>query len=218
MRSLAKKMNQEAVSAELCCGQVMEVRGQQITVEDGRQRFVARRAAGCLLAPAPGDEVLVAHTSDGRSLVTCVLDRQEGAPSRLELDGDVELRAPRGRVDLAARDGMSLRTARRLDLTAAELGLTAAVGKVVVDRLNLAGRVATAAWDRVRLAAESTDTVVGRALQRFKIRSCKVEEVDQQQAKMLHQEVDQLHALQSGHMVMRAKNEIRVDGKQIIMG
>lgn len=218
MRSLAKKIVQDAITAELRCARIVEVNDQELIVEDGGQRYPASRAAGCLLAPATEDEVLVAHTSDGRALVTCVLDRQPGAPSRLELDGDVELLAPRGRVDLAARDGIALRTARRLDLTAAELGLTAAVGRVVVDRLSLAGTAATAAWDRVRLVAETADTVVGRALQRFKLRSTKVEQVDQQQAGMLHQSVDGLHAIQSGHTVMRAKNEIRMDGKQIIMG
>lgn len=81
-------------------------------------------------------------------------------------------------------------------------------GRVAVQRLSMAGELATAAWDQVKLVAKSSDTVVGRCLQRFKLRSCQVETVDQQQSQMLSQTVEVLHTVQSGHTVMRAREQI----------
>jgi hypothetical protein len=218
MHNLAELDDRAFVSAELRCCRVISAERGRLRVADGGQQMEAGRAAGCLLAPVPGDEVLVALTSDGRALVTTVLEREEGGGGRLELDGDLELRAARGRVEITARDGVSLRSPRSIALAAAELRLTADLGRVLVRRLSLAGRLASAAWDQVKLSARSADTVVDRALQRFKIRSSRVEQLDQQQARMLHQTVDEVHAVQSGHTVMRARHEIRMDGKQIIVG
>lgn len=218
MQSLTSLKEQVSITAELRCCRVLAEEGGSLVLEDGGLRFSAERSPGCLLAPRAGDEVLVALTSDGRALVTTVLDREAGAGGRLDLDGDLELRAGSGKVDVAARDGVSLRSPRTIGLTAGELRFTADLGKVLVRRLNLAGQLASGVWDQVKLSARSAESVVDRAMQRFKIRSTKVEQVDQSQARMLHQTVDELHAVESGHTVMRARNEIRMDGKQILVG
>lgn len=219
MRNLAERLGSEPLRAELALARVLERdEAGGVTLELGGQRIVAARAASCLLRPEPGDEVLCARCEDGRAFVTAVLSREGTGTSRLELDGDVELRAGSGRLDLAAREGVSLRSPRAVELVGAELGLTAAVGRLAIDNLSVAGKVALAAVDSLRLVAKSADTVVDRALQRFKLRVSRVEQVDQQRAGMLQQEIDGVHSVQSDYSLTRARNEVRVDGKQIIMG
>jgi hypothetical protein len=221
MLNLASKQNQPVPqAAELTHATVTGLQQSRLTLsEPDLPPYRARRAPSCLLEPREGDTVLVAHTAGGRAFVTAVLERQgPPGPGRLSLEGDVELRAARGSLRLTARDGLELASARSLRLAAPELALTAQVGRVVVDNLSLAGRVAQAGWDQVRLAARSADTVVDRLLQRFKTRSTRVDQLDRQRARMLHQQVDEVHALQTGTTVMRSREEMRVDGKQIIIG
>ena len=208
------------VTAQLTAARVSRVDGDDLLLDEPGLSYPAGRAASCLTAPRPGDEVLVAHLSDGRALVTAVLKREEGddAVHRLELSGDVELRASSGRLDLTAKDGVSLTTPGRVELSGSSFGLRAAVGQVAVDNLTVAGKVARAAYDRARLAVKSVDSTVDRALYRFKTRFCRVDDLDQQRAGMLQQKVDNVHAVESGYTVMRSKNEVRIDGKQVIVG
>src|SRR5579871_1396441 len=67
----------------------------------------ARRAASCLLAPAVGDEVLVAIVARRPAYVLAVLERAPGARNDLDLAGDTTLRVAGGRLSLSA-DGLDL--------------------------------------------------------------------------------------------------------------
>ncbi len=217
MNQLAKTMMPDG--ARLSAAVVTAVgQGGALTVELGGEVLQARRAESCLLAPEPGDEVLAALMDSGRAYVTAVLERSGDGERRLELDGDAALSAPGGRLRVSARDGVDLRTPGEINLTAAGLNLTAAVGRVMVDNATLAGKVARAVWDQVSLRAGMADSAVDRMLGRFKLRATTVEGLDRQRAGTLQQEVDGVHTNQSEYSVTRARKDVRVDGRQIIMG
>lgn len=218
MNELARRV--EPVEAKLSCAVVTEAHPEQtcFTVEQAGHRVASGLAESCLLRPEVGDEVLLAETGDGRAFITAVLERTGDAARRLEVRGDAELRAASGRLDVTARDGMALRTPGELNLTAAGLGITAAVGRVMVGNLTMAGKLARVAWDQVRLRAASADTSVDRLMARFKLRSTKVDGLDRQEAQMLQQEVRGVHTIQNDYTVMRSREDMRMDAKQIIMG
>ena len=162
--------------------------------------------------------MLLARTADGRAFVTAVLERPGGGERRLDLPGDVALSAREGKVEISARDGVALRTPGEVTVTSAGLNLTAAVGRVMVQNVNMAGKVARATWDHVRLRAASADQSVDHLLSRFKLRSTRVEGLDRQRVGTLQQEVDGVHTAQSEYSVTRARKDVRMDGRQIIMG
>ena len=83
--------------------------GDAGTLGDGT---AARRAASCLLRPAPGDRVLAFRAGDGRSWVLAVLECAQGAAAHTRVigsDAPIMIEAPRiglsaGAVHIAADD------------------------------------------------------------------------------------------------------------------
>ena len=62
-----------------------------VTLEDDGTDVVARRAASCLLAPEPGDRVLL--TLQPEPFVLAVLERDADRVARLEIEGNAALKA-----------------------------------------------------------------------------------------------------------------------------
>ncbi len=209
----------ESTAAELVVADVAEApAGDALLLNEGGVTYPARRAKSCLVAPEPGDRVLVALAPDGDAFVTAVLAGADDASTRLEVQGDLDLRAATGRVQVTARDGVALRSTGVLDLLADELRVQARVGAVAVERLGFTGEALKAALERVRLVARSSESVVGRVVQRLGTRLSKVTDADHLQARNRHEEIDELASQQAGYSVLRARNEVRIDGKQILMG
>lgn len=208
----------ETTAAQLSSAEVTAADDGRLTLREPGLRYEARRAASCLLEPAPGDTVLATHTADGQAYVLAVLTRPEGAPSTLRLDSDAQLCAPGGRLEIAARDGVDLRTPGTLSMAAAALDMTAATGKVAVRSLTVAGETARAGWDRVKLVARQSESVADQVVQQMKTRLCRVASLDLLRAKNLQQKVDDLYALGTGHALIRARKQVKLDGEQIIVG
>ena len=214
MHELARK--EVRAAAELVVARVLEAEQGGLVIQEGEATYEARRARSCLLRPDVGDRVLAAITSDGEVFITAVLDGD--ASVTLEAEGDLELRAPAGKVKVASRDGVEVCSPGTVDLAAAAVTVAARAGTLAIDKLNISGTVARAAWDQVRLVARGTESVVDRVVQRLRTRLTRVSDADYLHARNLHQEVDDVHAQQSGYTLMRARNEVRIDGKQILMG
>lgn len=189
-----------------------------LTVEEGGMRYAASRAATCLIEPEPGDLVLLAHAGPGEAYVLAILDRKENGPARVDFADGVELGSSAGEVKLKARGPLSLSSSSRLDMVAPAVELTAAVGRMVVGRLEASGRVAQATWDRVRLRARQTESVVDNALGWFKTRLSKVEREDRTEAAVLWQELSQAHVLHTKYALTRARKDIKIKARQIMMG
>lgn len=214
MQELATR--EARATAELVVARVLEAEAESLIIQEGEATYAAQRARSCLLRPGPGDRVLAAITSDGEAFVTAVLDGDAGAT--LDVDGDLELRAPTGKVKVTSRDGVEVCSPGRVELAAATINVAARAGTFAVSQLNISGTVARAAWDQVRLVATRTESVVDSVVQRFRTRMSRVSDADNLHARNLHQEVDEVYAQQSGYTLMRARNEVRIDGKQILMG
>lgn len=216
MKNLATKI--ERTSAELTTAVVVGVNKDSLIVEEGGLSYDAIRGTGCVIAPEQGDRVLVAHDEHGEAYVISVLDHSGSSTPRLEIDGDLEIRTPRGRLDVSARDGVNLCSATEINLTAPALNLRSEVGRLVMENMVLAGRVAQAGFDRVRLTAKSGESLVERLFGRFKARFATVEGLDQARAGTLVREVDGANIVNSGHTIVRAEKDVKIDGQQIIMG
>ena len=75
-------------------GTVVRREAGAVSVQTARGVITARRAAGCLLDPAPGDAVLVA-TSSEEAWVVVVLDRDPERSTEIAVEGDLRLRSSR---------------------------------------------------------------------------------------------------------------------------
>lgn len=211
----AKRLH--ATETNLFAGRVSLVETARICVsleETGRE-VLARRAASCLLAPQPGDRVLVALFPD--AFVVSVLERRDAGRAEMTFEGDVAIRAS-GRLDLTSASGVGITTPRRATLTSEELEIRARHGNLVFNTLSALASAATvhfvslgAIVDACSLSAQTIHQRLRRAY-RF------VEEYDQLLSKHIDYRAEQTVQLRGEHTAVVARGVARMDGEQVHIG
>lgn len=166
-----------------------------------------RRAASCLLAPEPGDTVLVAVADSGRAWVLAVLERADTSQARLEVEGDVTLKT--GSFTVAGRE---------VGVLAGRFALNALDGEVALQRLSYVGRFVQSEVERIKSVAASFDGIFERFSQRVKRSYRTVEELEQLQARQLDYKVDKTMSMRGGTAIVAADKLVKVDGEQIHLG
>jgi len=177
----------------------------------------ARRAAGCLLAPAVGDTVLTARSERG-AWVLAVLERGAEGPARVALDGDLELALPSGRLAVAARDGVDLAAGAAVTVVAPAVAVHAPEGTLSVERLSLLGGVVEVDVGRARVVAGALDQTVERVTARVKRALRFVEEFDELRAGRIDYVARALLSLHGRDAAVTADGLAKVDGAQVHVG
>lgn len=213
MDNLAR-MRQPEVFQEI--GTVVRADGDALVVrtEVGEHRL--RRAASCLLAPAPHDLVLVARVGGG-GYVLSVLERDEAAAARLEVQGDLEIR-PTGRLQIAAPEGVSLASGEEVALIAPRVSVRAEEGDFSIARLRHLGAEAIAEIAKVKLTAGTFDAVVERVTSRVKRSFRTVEELDRLKAHRIDYAAEEGLELHGRNAVVTAEELVKLDGEQVHIG
>lgn len=215
MTNLAKLIDEQ--TTELSTATVSRVDGSGLTVEEGDLTYPARKAATCLIEPEPGDEVLLLHDG-GRAFVLAILERGNQTVPRVDFEDGVDLGSSKGDVSIGSRGSLDLRAGRRIGLAAPVLDLSAAVGRLVTGRLELTGRVANATWERIRVRASKSESLVDEVIGRFRSRFSKVERLDNTEAGVLRQKSEDAHIQETKYSFMRAEKDMKIKAKQIMMG
>ncbi len=77
------------------------------------QRYWLAAAFSCLVRPVVGDKVLISlEGADG--YILSVLERTIAQPTRLRLDGDLQISVPAGGLSIEARDGVHINVGHAL--------------------------------------------------------------------------------------------------------
>lgn len=185
---------------ELVTGRIAEAGDGRLAVVSADGPVPARPAAGCLIAPAVGDLVLMARDSDGGAWVLQVLDRVATGPRVLGGTGDLTVAAD------------------RLRLTGREIEAEAERGHLRLGSLDIAATVIRGLSRRIETTAEHVGLFVKRLVGHYgesmKVVDgtdmVKAEQITQQANGLLHQECqDSIHA---------ARGDIRIEGERITMG
>ncbi len=216
MENLARRRADNTVHQEL--GAVLRVDGLDVTVSTPDGEYVARRAVSCLVAPRAGDEVILAFGGDRGRWVLAVLEREAVTPTRVSVEGDLEVSLPSGRFVVAADEGVELVSGRRVTVTAGELRVDAGEATLSSQALALLGRVAQVEVERIRTVAESIDRVAGRAWERVRRSYRFVEETDHLRAERIDYEATGAVNLHGENAVVTAEALVKVDGAQIHLG
>jgi hypothetical protein len=188
----------------------------RVTRPDGAGAAVARRAAGCLLAPRPGDLVLVLEGgADEERFILSVLDRASG-PSVLEFPGGLEVRAPGGDVLIGSRTfGVEASqeaaiASPRLSLAAGDASMRFGVLDLLARKLEAGLEQVTSACDSVRFAASTFWSRIGRSFGSVGFALTR--------AKRMRVEVEGRFGVKSGQASILAKDEVTVDADRINIG
>lgn len=204
-------------------GQVFEEVGVVVSSDGGLEvetesgRFPAKRAFSCLVAPEPGDVVLVAVPARGDLFVLAVLERPSDAPARLTSEGDLHVQTP-GRFLVSAKEGVALRTPGELDLDARDVSLRAEVGQLVVKRLTYLGELLEAHGGTLKAALRIVDSVTERWSQKTKRSYRFIEEMDVTRSREIDTRASGTLSMRGKHAITTAEELVKMDGRQIHLG
>lgn len=177
----------------------------------------ARAALSCLVAPEPGDIVLVTEAG-GTAYVLAVLERRQAHPLRLLAAGDVEIGTTGGRLRLRGEGGVEIATPGRFSATAEEMVLAGRSARFTFADIAGSVKRMTAECGAVKLVADALERVVGRLLTRARNSYRFVEEGEHLRAGSIdHAAQGTLH-VRAEHAVIKAGSIVKVDGGQIQLG
>ncbi|WP_437514945.1 DUF3540 domain-containing protein [Sorangium sp. So ce1099] len=216
MGDVAARLRARAVFEEF--GEVVGVRPGAARVRTALAEVDARRAVSCLVEPAAGDRVLLATEEGGDAFVLAVLERPEGAPTILAVDGDLELRAQRGKVTVAAQLGVDVAAGAPIRVAAPAVDVTAVEGRLAVQVLDVFGAVVKAELGKVKTLARSVDAVFERLSQRVRRSYRTVEEIDQVRARQIDYEAQGNARLHGENALVTAEVLAKVNGAQVHLG
>ena len=195
---------------------VLLLEGGRVVVDDEGRRFVAQRAASCLLAPEAGDLVLCDAPADGPAFVLAVLQR-DATPARLCFPGHATIETG-GHLRIDALTGFSLTTPGEATFTAPVMRATTGEASIVARTLGLvAGAVRTEAGS-LRTVADHVDVVADRLWSRVQRAYRFVAERDQVRAGSIDHRAEQTVSVRGKNAMMIAEELVKLDGGQVHVG
>ena len=128
---------------QLSSGRVIALEGERFGVVGSTgQRYWLAAAFSCLVRPVVGDKVLISlEGADG--YILSVLERTIAQPTRLRLDGDLQISVPAGSLSIEARDGVHLDAGHALLVQADQ-------ANVVLQSAQLSATVVQASGQRLQ--------------------------------------------------------------------
>ncbi len=216
MNNLATKIDPSRVCQEV--GTVLRVEGASVVVETSAGKYKGERAVSCLVAPEPGDRVLVAALEDGAVYVLAILEREAGCTTAISVDGDLTLQLPNGHFTVAAQEGINLVTGKDVAIVTGGLDVSAVHGSFVIERLSFLGTLFQAQIEKAKLVASTLDSTLERMSQRVKRSYRFVEEIDQVRADRIDYTAKKSMSLHARNAMVTAEELVKVDGEQIHVG
>lgn len=194
-------------------------------VEIDGEEVATGRAVSCLVEPLVGDRVLVTGPAGGEPavggepwFVLAVIERPVAGETVLSADGDLSIRLPSGRLDLAARDGAKVTSGADVEISSAGFAVSALDTKITSERIALASRATEITSATLAIAATTIDTVAERVTEKVKRVFRKIEEIDQLRATCVDYVIKESMRIHSKHTVVSADEAAKIDAKNVYLG
>jgi hypothetical protein len=177
-----------------------------------------RRAASCLLEPSVGDRVLVFADTDGRNYILAVLERPEGAPGEVVVEGDLRWVSRAGAMHFTAPKGIHLESRAEVTAVTDRFRLVAESAQVATRSVLAVGERIDAQFQKVAYFARSLDAFVDHVATRCKTALRVTEQTESVRAGRLDYRADELLTMRGENTVLTAEELVKVDGKQMHLG
>jgi len=186
-----------------------------VSLEGGGGEVVARRAASCLLAPEPGDRVLL--TLSPEPFVLAVLERDRDRAARIDVQGDATLRAT-GALTIDGEAGIVVQTSKALSLVSRAFRLRSEKAEVASESLVAVAKQARGNFEEAGVVSRTIDAVAERITQKAARAYRMVSELDQLRARHFDYRADHSARIASENTVVTARQVVKVDGEQVHIG
>jgi len=180
------------------------------------QHLLAKRAASCLLAPSPGDRVLIARAPD--PFILAVLERHGTERTELLLEGDARVRACGGELELCGDEGVAVKSPKTVSLLAGALSIKSGSVKLFAAAVEAVAKRAQVSFDELGVLAQACDMVAERIVQRAARVYRFVDELDQLRARHLDYRAEHTAQIKGENTVVTAREVVKIDGEQIHVG
>ena len=215
MINLAKKTDERDVWFGF--GHVIEKMPDHYTVETDTGVFAAEKAEGCLVAPEPGDRVLLAIGGDGETYVLNVLKRNAtDSPAPICLGENATIRVP-GELNVLA-EKMGLAGADEMSLKAGAFNLSCVKGRARFGGFFFCGGKISGRVESIKTVARHLETVAERAMERLKRHYRRVEEFEDSRIGRVTLWVNDLFSVKSKSTSIKAKDRVEVNADRILLG
>lgn len=166
-------------------------------------------AVSCLVTPEVGDVVLFSLDGSGASYVLSILERPQRAQKSTELsfDGDLSIMVHGGRMSLASEDSLAL-ASKDFELTAGE-------ARVTIEKASFFGRLVENNIEKIKVVADTMDSIIRRAVQRFTSSYRYVEEHEEIQSASTRMIVDGTLTMHTKNTMHIAEGHVKIDAEQI---
>jgi hypothetical protein len=185
-------------------GRIVCLSGTEFLVELESGRTRAQRAVSCLVAPEPGDRVLVGGASEEELFILAILQRNGERPKRITSEGDLVLELDSGSFTVAAREGIALHSPQTVGVTAARVEVQAGQARLVVGKAQVIGEAIDAIWERLT--------------QRVKTSFRRVDGLDQVRSGAVDYSADGMMRLHAENTMVTAKGLVKTDAAQVHIG
>ncbi len=194
----------------LIMGTIVAISGQHIAVTTENGTVMATRAVGCLVAPVPGDFVLVAHAQP-QAFVLSVLSRNNAdQDTELDTPGNMTIRA-RGDVHVLADGDMNAIAGQTMSLSGQTAEARFGDATLWITSLRLTAKL-------VSTVASTVEHVMGTLTQRLKNSVRLVEEHEEVQSSSSRYLVENTLTMHSKNAVHVAEEVAKIDAGQVHLG
>lgn len=214
----------DTLAPALEIGRISAVEGTDCLVQTEAGALRAEQAVACLIAPEPGDLVLLCREKnreeEDRAWVLSVLSRPggAGAPRSIVFPGPAHIHAASGAFTLTSEHALRLAAGRQLGLAAEQLDIHATTGDAHIENLSYVGQLFKAQIERVKTIAHSVDSIAKRLVQRLTSSYRYVAEHEEVQSASTRLLVDGTLTLKTQQTMHTAEGHIKMDAKQIHLG
>ncbi|MDY7227178.1 DUF3540 domain-containing protein [Hyalangium rubrum] len=216
MEKLAGRIGSTVIQQDV--GSVLSTEGASLSVAVGGTPHPAKRAPSCLLAPEPGDLVLVTFVPGRGCYVLAVLEREEGAPGRLVHQGNLGLHLPAGRLTVTASEGMSVVSGQDVSCVTSSLRAHAVEANLSIEKAHFLGTFASVQVETLKVIGRFFDSVLERFSQRVRRSYRQVEEVDSVRAEQLDYMASKNVSVRGRNALVTAEQLVKLDGDQVHLG
>ena len=210
MDNVARKIEVKAVFQEF--GEVVAIDAELVTVRTALAEVTARRAASCLLEPAVGDRVLLATEERGDAYGLAVLEQRDPETSRISVEGNLTLRSLRGKVSVAAQEGVELVSSAAVRIMASAVEVQA------VEALSILSGAVKGELGKVKMYAATLDSFFERVSLHAKRSFRTIEEMDQVKARHIDYAASGNAHLRGDNALISAHELVKLNGEQVHIG
>ncbi|MFH1984877.1 MAG: DUF3540 domain-containing protein [Pseudomonadota bacterium] len=198
----------ETAPLRLSTGRVLTRDGERYhAVTEAGKVLQAVKADGCLLAPEPGDVVLLTEGGREAAYILSVLVKKSTG-SRLILKGTAEIEA----------DSILLKGRQRATMEAPEVILTGVRGEARFHAFHFLTGHCRAEIKKMSAAVLHLDAVMDRVTQRIRSSFKWIEDLEQTRAGRIRAIVKERFSVKAKHTAVTADEDVTIDGKKINLG